>query len=178
MTLSMRRYLANALCGLFPPTRGYPVKAWIWRRAGVDAHPTAMIVSSVRIQTSGPVRIGPRSFLGHQTLLVGGDAAIEIGADVDISTRVVLMTGSHEIDVAGPRTAGKGVSGPITIGSGAWLGVNTTVLGGISIGEKALIAAGSVVTQSIPARTVAAGVPCAVKRPLDRAAPVEEGRGR
>ncbi|MGF1454906.1 MAG: DapH/DapD/GlmU-related protein [Alphaproteobacteria bacterium] len=169
MTLSMRRYLANAFCALLPPTRLYPLKAWVWRRAGVDAHPSAMIVSSVRIQTMGPVRIGARAFLGHETLLVGGDAPIEIGADADVSTRVVLMTGTHAIDAAGPRTAGAGLSRPITIGAGAWIGVNATVLGGVRVGNKALIAAGSVVTRSVPERTVAAGVPCRVKRSLDEA---------
>ena len=58
------------------------------------------------------------------------------------------------------------VAKPVTIGNNVWLGANVTVLAGVSIGDNAVIGAGSVVTRSIPANVVAVGVPCRVLREI------------
>jgi hypothetical protein len=55
----------------------------------------------------------------------------------------------------------------VTIKKGVWLGVNVTVLKGVSIGENTLVAAGSVVTRSLPPNVVAGGVPAKVIRNID-----------
>ena len=54
---------------------------------------------------------------------------------------------------------------PLNIGSNVWIGMNVTILPGVSIGDHAIIGAGSVVTRSIPAGVVAYGSPCRVIRP-------------
>ena len=51
---------------------------------------------------------------------------------------------------------------PITIGENVWLGANVTVLPGVTIGDRAVIGAGSVVTRDIPADSIAVGNPCRV----------------
>ena len=48
---------------------------------------------------------------------------------------------------------------PIVIGDRVWIGMNATVLGGVTIGEGAVVAAGSVVTKDVPPFTVVGGVP-------------------
>ena len=53
------------------------------------------------------------------------------------------------------------------IGDNVWFGVNCVVTGGVEIGERAVIGANSVVTQSIPARTIAAGAPAKVLREIE-----------
>lgn len=158
-----RRWLCNRFVGLLPPTRFYPQKAALWRLAGVAAAADARLTSSVEIWTNGRVSIGSDSFIGHQTLLIGGMAEIAIGARCDIGPRVMLVTGTHE-DGGEERAAGEGKSLPITIGDGVWIGANATVLGGVEIGEGAIIGAGSLVNRSIPPYSVAAGVPCRVIR--------------
>ena len=50
-----------------------------------------------------------------------------------------------------------------------WIGGSTTVLPGVTIGRGSVVAAGSVVTQDIPAGVIAAGDPCRVLRPLTEA---------
>jgi acetyltransferase-like isoleucine patch superfamily enzyme len=159
--LSVRRYAANFLTGLLPKTRCYRLKSAIWRAAGVDICSTARLVSSVRIWTSGPVTIGSDAFLGHEVLIVGGDAPVRIGASCDLAPRVLLVTGTH-LDGGAERAAGPGLSLPISIGTGAWIGAATTVLGGVSIGKGTVIGAGSLVKKSIPAQVIAVGVPCAM----------------
>ncbi len=60
-----------------------------------------------------------------------------------------------------------GESRPIVLGRNVWLGVRVIVLKGVTIGENAVIGAGSVVTKDIPADCVAAGVPARVIRTFE-----------
>ena len=55
----------------------------------------------------------------------------------------------------------------ITIGNGASIGANATLLPGITIGEKAMVGAGAVVTKDVPARAVVLGNPAKIVRYLD-----------
>lgn len=163
MILTVRRYVANVLAGLLPPTRFYRLKASIWRMAGVDVDRDARLVSSVRIWTSGPVSIGADTFLGHEVMIVGGDAPVRIGARCDIAPRVLFVTGTHH-DGGEERAAGEGYSKPIILADGVWIGAGATLLGGLEIGYGAMVGAGSVVNRSLPAGVVAAGSPCRVFR--------------
>jgi galactoside O-acetyltransferase len=56
-------------------------------------------------------------------------------------------------------------SAPVRVGARAWLGMRVLVLPGAEIGEDAIVASGAVVTESVPARTIAGGVPARVLRP-------------
>lgn len=56
---------------------------------------------------------------------------------------------------------------PTVVGRNAWVGVNSTLLPGITIGEGAIVAAGAVVTHDVPPRTLVAGVPARVIKQLD-----------
>lgn len=88
-------------------------------------------------------------------------AKIKIGADTFIGPNCGLYTAVHPTN-AKDRVAGKEWARPITIGNGVWLGGNVVVLPGVTIGNRAVIGAGSVVTKDIPPDTVAVGNPCNV----------------
>lgn len=90
-------------------------------------------------------------------------AKIKIGADTFIGPNCGLYTAVHPTN-AKDRVAGKEWARPITIGNGVWLGGNVVVLPGVTIGDRAVIGAGSVVTKDIPPDTVAVGNPCRVIR--------------
>lgn len=166
--LSLRRYVANVLIGLLPPTKFYRLKTSIWRAAGVDVARDARLVSSVRIWTSGPVSIGADTFIGHDVMIVGGDAPVRIGAKCDIAPRVLFVTGTHH-DGGDERAAGQGYSLPIEIENGVWIGAGTTLLGGLTVGSGAMIGAGSLVNKSLRSGVVAIGSPCRVLK--ERASP-------
>lgn len=127
----------------------------------------ARIVSSVRIHIAGQLQIGDDAFLGHEVMIVGGDASVTIGDRVDIAPRVILATGSHEMGVAEGRAAGEGMSRSIEIGEGVWIGASVTVLGGARVGPLSVIGAGALVKDVVPARVLSAGVPARVIRRLD-----------
>lgn len=117
-----------------------------------------VLYSSVEMLGIIKVKIGNNSFVGHRTLFMGGDSLIKIGQNCDISSNVSLIGGSHEI---GPpdRRAGFGNSNDINIGDGVWIGYGSTILGGVSIGNGSIIAAGSVVNKNVPENTIYGGIP-------------------
>ena len=84
---------------------------------------------------------------------------IEIGENVSIAENVTIRdTDNHFIDKNKPSTA------PIKIGDKVWIGMNAMILKGVTIGDGAVIAAGSVVNKDIPSRCLAAGVPAEIKK--------------
>jgi acetyltransferase-like isoleucine patch superfamily enzyme len=85
---------------------------------------------------------------------------IEIGQEVAFSEGVTIRdSDDHRL-----RDANHQRSKPIYIGNRVWVGMNSTILKGVTIGDGAVIAAGAVVTRDIPARCLAAGVPARVIR--------------
>jgi maltose O-acetyltransferase len=91
---------------------------------------------------------------------------VTIGRDVKFGPGVHIYAASHPIDPI-ERAGGRELAFPVTIGDGVWIGGGSKILPGVTIGEGSTIGAGSVVNRSIPARVVAAGVPCRVVRALD-----------
>jgi acetyltransferase-like isoleucine patch superfamily enzyme len=158
--MSWRQYVGNSAIGLLPPTRAFAWKRWVLRRMGAQVSPSARLTSSVRIWGSLKLTIGHDTFLGHEVLITGGDSMVSIGDCVDIAPRVTIVAGTHEVDMVGRHSAGRSLSRDVRIEDGVWIGAGTTVLGGVTIGRKAVIAAGSTVTEDIPPFVVAAGVPC------------------
>jgi maltose O-acetyltransferase len=91
-------------------------------------------------------------------------ARIEIGDHVLLGPNVQLCAATHPVE-AEQRRAGLEYALPIAIGDDVWLGGGAIVLAGVTIGDRAVVGAGSVVTKNVPADVVAAGNPC---RPLRR----------
>lgn len=81
---------------------------------------------------------------------------ISIGDDTLIGHQVVLATLNHDLH---PTNRKSMIPAPITIGKNVWIGSNSTILPGVTIGDHAVIAAGSVVTKDVLPNTVVAGVP-------------------
>lgn len=111
---------------------------------------------------------GKNITLGKQVFINSGccfqdQGGITIGDESLIGHQVVLATLNHEYAVS--RRAGMRPA-PIRIGKRVWIGAHATVLPGVTIGDGAIIAAGAVVTQDVPANTIAGGVPARVIREL------------
>jgi maltose O-acetyltransferase len=85
-------------------------------------------------------------------------APIEIGDDVQIAPAVQLYTATHPLDAA-VRRSGREGGKPIRIGNNVWIGGGAIILPGVTIGDDAVIGAGSVVTRDVPAGVVVVGNP-------------------
>ena len=94
-------------------------------------------------------------------MLDAGD--ITIGARTIIGPNCSLYTPQHPLDYKLRRKTLE-TAYPITIGEDCWLGGNVTVCPGVTIGDRTVIGAGSVVTHDIPSDCIAAGNPCKVIR--------------
>jgi acetyltransferase-like isoleucine patch superfamily enzyme len=149
-----------------PPTRLFGVKRALLRAAGADIGKGVKVVSSARFCCSGSLHIGDETWVGHEVLMIGGESSIHIGARCDIAPRVMLVTGSHEISLAGQRAAGPGFSRPIEIGDGTWVGASAVIIGGSRIGEHSVVAAGAIVRGEFPPRSLLAGVPARIVKTL------------
>lgn len=88
---------------------------------------------------------------------------ITIGDGSQIGHKVTLATLNHGIAAEDRRTL---YPAPIVTGKNVWIGASTTVVPGITIGDNAVVGAGSVVTKDVPANTIVAGVPAKVIRSL------------
>lgn len=90
---------------------------------------------------------------------------VYIGENVFIGPGVCLACAGHAM-IAKQRAEGIGTSKPITIEDDVWIGTNSTVCGGVTIGKGSVIGAGSVVNKNIPSGVVAVGNPCKVLRDI------------
>ena len=110
------------------------------------------------------ISIGDRSAIGAGSFL-GGQGGIRIGNDVIMGAGVRIFSENHNFDSLDQPIRTQGVSRKgVTIGDDCWIGASVTIVDGANIGAGCVIAAGAVVTSTIPARSVAAGVPARVVR--------------
>ena len=116
------------------------------------------------------------NFFANFNLTVMDDGKIIIGDHVCFGPNVSLMATSHPLisqERMGLNQEGKTTMAEyapeIVIGNQVWIACNTVVLGGVHIGDGAVIGAGSVVTKDIPAHYLAFGNPCRPIRPITEA---------
>ncbi|MDU2121204.1 MAG: acyltransferase [Clostridium celatum] len=83
---------------------------------------------------------------------------IKIGDNVVIASDSILLTADHDINDEKFIARYKGIK----IENYAWICTRSTILGGVTIGEGAVVAAGSVVTKDVPPYKVVAGIPAKV----------------
>lgn len=81
---------------------------------------------------------------------------VYIGDGCQIGHNVVFATLNHGI---APEDRQNTYPAPIVLGRNVWVGSNSTILQGVTIGDNAIIAAGAVVTKDVPADTIVGGVP-------------------
>lgn len=117
------------------------------------------------------ITVGNNFFTNYNCKILDG-GSVSFGDDVLIGPDCTFVTPSHPLD-PGQRLDGLEIFLPIKVGNNVWFGAGVTVLGGVTIGDNTVIAAGSVVTRDIPANCLAAGVPCRVLREVN-----EEDKGK
>lgn len=90
---------------------------------------------------------------------------VTIGSNVLVGPSVQIYTAMHPMDWK-ERSSGLEFAKSITIGSDVWIGGGAIICPGVTIGNRSIIGAGSVVTKDLPDDVFAAGNPCKVIKPL------------
>lgn len=91
---------------------------------------------------------------------------IIIGDNVMVGPRVSFFTAGHPTD-AGVRSKDLEFGLPIVVEDNVWIGGNSTILPGVTIGKNSIVAAGAVVTKDVPNNTIVGGNPAKVIRQID-----------
>jgi len=107
-------------------------------------------------------------FYANTGCIVLDSAPVTIGDRVLLGPAVQLLAVTHPLE-AKLRAQGLEYAEPIAIGDDVWLGGGAVVLPGVTIGDRAVVGAGSVVTRDVRADTVVAGSPARVIRTLEEA---------
>ena len=128
------------------------------------------IDETLRIFTPFHINYGKKTTFGRDCFVNFGCTFLALGGitiedDVFIGPHCVLATEYHPEN---PEARHSLLTKPIVVKRNAWLGANVTVLAGVTIGENAIVAAGSVVTKDVPDNMVVAGSPARVIREIKK----------
>jgi acetyltransferase-like isoleucine patch superfamily enzyme len=115
------------------------------------------------------VRIGAGSFL-NRNVMVASHSLVEIGEHCMLANGCFVSDANHRFDDPHKPITWQGFEskGPTRIGDNCWLGIGVVVTSGVTIGERSVIGANSVVTRDIPSHSIAAGSPARVLRRIER----------
>lgn len=112
---------------------------------------------TLRALNGGSIELGCNCFC-NSNVNITAMKKVKIGSNVKIANNVVIIDHDHNY-----RQSNTGyVSAPIQIGDNVWIGANSVILKGVTIGDHAVIAAGSVVNHDVPEHCVVAGVPARI----------------
>jgi putative colanic acid biosynthesis acetyltransferase WcaF len=116
-----------------------------------------VIRSNVNITFPWRFQVGDDVWLGEEVIVLSL-APVVIESNVCISQRAFLCTGSHDFRAADFDLITK----PITIRSRSWVAAQAFIAPGVEIGERSMVAAGSVVSENVPPKSLVRGNPAVV----------------
>jgi len=155
-----------------PPSRKEDRKALIKKLLGKTGE-SFLIEQPFYCDYGYNIEIG-KNFFANMGLTILDEAKVTLGDNVFIAPHVGIYTAGHPLDVE-RRNRGLEYARPVTIGNNVWLGAHVCILPGVTIGDNAVIGAGSVVTKDIPANVLAAGNPCRVIREITQEETTKHG---
>lgn len=161
------QYLNKLIFPLLPETKCFGLKRGLLRLSGAKIGNNVRICSSAMIVGAGELTIGDNTWVGLRCLICAS-SSIHIGKNVDIAPDVYIGDGTHEITPEMDRIAGFDTAKPIKIGDGCWICANSTILPGVTIGEKCVVASGAVVTCNFQNQLLLAGIPATIKKVLKK----------
>jgi acetyltransferase-like isoleucine patch superfamily enzyme len=114
------------------------------------------------------VRFGEGSFL-NLGVMVASVEMVEIGSHCMFANGCFVTDGNHRFDDPGRPVTWQGFDskGPTRVGDNVWCGANVVITSGVTVGERCVIGANSVVTTDLPPFSIAAGAPARVLRTIE-----------
>lgn len=138
------------------------IRSFLSQITGTEIDPTVTVFTPLHINYGKHTKIGRNVFINFDCVFLdlGG---ITIEDNVLIAPKVSLLTEGHPTSIADRHSL---IPKPIHIKKNAWIGANATILQGVTIGENAIVAAGSVVSNDVPDNVVVGGIPAKILKTI------------
>jgi acetyltransferase-like isoleucine patch superfamily enzyme len=153
------QYLTNHVISVLP---SFTVRRlWYERVLGARIGPGAGIHLGCHLWFYGPGQVRRGGFALGRHSRVNRDCrldvrgSLQIGENVSISPEVTILTASHGVNDPLFRVEVR----PVVVDDHVWIGTRAMIMPGVTLGRGSVVAAGAVVTRSVPPLTVVAGVP-------------------
>jgi len=147
------------------PVHGNVLEAFREKRLEIGAH--TLLEPGVWLTLPAPakVRIGSGTFL-NLNVMVAAMELVEIGDHCMFANGCFVTDANHRYDDPARPVTWQGFTsrGPTRIGDNVWCGAHVVITSGVTIGERSVIGANSVVTQDLPPYSIAVGAPARVVR--------------
>lgn len=154
---------------IFLPIANFPLRInlldrlrfLVYKLSGINIEGKCKILGPVVIRPIGATKnifIGEGSYLNTETRFGCPNHPITIGRNVQVGPRVCFETMNHSL-VFHPSEGRSCETKSIVIEDKVWIGCGATILGGVTVGEGAVIAAGAVVNKNVAPYTLVGGVP-------------------
>jgi acetyltransferase-like isoleucine patch superfamily enzyme len=164
-----------------------------WELAKREAYARGPLHGNVlELLRSGRLEIGPQAFFEPHVWLTAGDIGririgggtflnlcvqvaavdlVEIGAHCMFANGCFVTDGNHRFDDPEMPVPWQGFTskGPTRVGDNVWCGANVIITSGVTVGERCVIGSNSVVTEDLPAFSIAAGAPAKVLKKVEYA---------
>lgn len=126
--------------------------------------PESMVMPPFQCEFGKTIHIGKETFINMGVVMLDG-APITIGNNVLIGPNCQFYTAGHPMDYR-RRRQWETFCLPIVVGNHVWIGGNSVICQGVTIGDRSVVAANSVVTKDMPADSLIGGTPARVIRKL------------
>jgi acetyltransferase-like isoleucine patch superfamily enzyme len=139
------------------------IRALFSRLTGQQVDDSFLLIPPFYTAGGDEIRVGRNVFINQNCTFydLGG---LSIADDVMIGPNVSLITTGHPLQPSQRRAATIGK--PIAIERNVWIAAGATVIGGVTVGENSVVAAGAVVTRDVPANTLVGGNPARIIRSI------------
>ena len=165
--LAIHREFARRRAFVRWPVQGNVLESFREGRLEVGEH--SLLEPHVWLTTgdSGRIRIGAGTFL-NIAVMVAAVELVEIGDHCMFANGCFVTDANHRFDDPEKPVTWQGFStkGPTRIGANVWCGANVVITSGVTVGERCVIGANSVVNRDLPPYSIAAGAPAKVLETL------------
>lgn len=134
----------------------YRLRHWYWRKLGLKIGKQSSVAMHCFV-TGSHVTIGNNTVINRFTY-IDGRVPVYIGNNVNVSHYTLIQTLTH--DPQNPDFVC--LEKPVAIMDHAWIGARVIILPGVTVGEGAVVAAGSVVAKDVPPYTMVGGIPARI----------------
>jgi len=134
------------------------IRSFLSQITGTEIDESVTVFTPLHINYGKHTKIGKNVFINFDCVFLdlGG---ITIEDNVLIAPKVSLLTEGHPTSIEDRHSL---IPKPIHIKKNDWIGANATILQGVTIGENAIVEAGSVVSKDVPDNTIVGGIPAKI----------------